>query len=444
MADVCLAAAWRWARGAPRAALRRARSAPTARRTGLAVIGMGKLGGEELNYSSDIDLDLRLRRGRRDRGRRARAASPTASYFAQAVRSIVDDARVGHRGGPRLPRGPAPAPRGALGRADPVAGRLSRLLRRPRRALGAAGPHQGAPLRGRRGGGRRASSSWSGPSSSGPASTRPSCARVREHEAARSTARSGPRTPSAATSSSAAAASARWSSSSRRCSSSTAGDDPWLRERNSLRAIFRLTERGYLSHALGPRCWATRSSTSAPSSTGCRSSTSSRPTRLPEEPRALGPPRPPHGRRAQPPAAARAALHGRAPARDRAACTAAFREFFDARRRPRAARPLRIPSYTALKATGFTDPDRARQNLRLVLEGRPLIPYPAAARPRAGPPASRCCSTRSGRARIPTRPSTSSSASSPRRDRAPPTSSSWPTARSCSPTWSGSARGASC
>ena len=29
------------------------------------------------------------------------------------------------------------------------------------------------------------------------------------------------------------------------------GDDPWLRERNSLRAIFRLTERGYLSPGLG-------------------------------------------------------------------------------------------------------------------------------------------------------------------------------------------------
>ena len=40
------------------------------------------------------------------------------------------------------------------------------------------------------------------------------------------------------------------------------------------------------------------------------------------------------------------------------------------RRRPR------IPSFTALKATGFADPDRARQNLRLVLEGRPLLPYP--------------------------------------------------------------------
>ena len=29
------------------------------------------------------------------------------------------------------------------------------------------------------------------------------------------------------------------------------GDDPWLRERNSLRAIFRLIERGYLGHELG-------------------------------------------------------------------------------------------------------------------------------------------------------------------------------------------------
>jgi glutamate-ammonia-ligase adenylyltransferase len=37
-----------------------------------------------------------------------------------------------------------------------------------------------------------------------------------------------------------------------------------------------------------------------------------------------------------------------------------------------------VPSYTALKATGFADPERARHNLRLVLEGRPLVPYPAA------------------------------------------------------------------
>ena len=57
----------------------------------------------------------------------------------------------------------------------------------------------------------------------------------------------------------------------------------------------------------------------------------------------------------------------------------AFREFFAAP--PAAAGPaVRIPSYTALKATGFAEPDRARQNLRLLLDGRPLTPYPAAAR----------------------------------------------------------------
>jgi glutamate-ammonia-ligase adenylyltransferase len=55
MADVCLAAAWRWTEedlgrrfGQPRA--------EDGTPTGFAVIGMGKLGGDELNYSSDIDL----------------------------------------------------------------------------------------------------------------------------------------------------------------------------------------------------------------------------------------------------------------------------------------------------------------------------------------------------------------------------------------------------
>ncbi|MGH7393016.1 MAG: bifunctional [glutamate--ammonia ligase]-adenylyl-L-tyrosine phosphorylase/[glutamate--ammonia-ligase] adenylyltransferase, partial [Candidatus Rokuibacteriota bacterium] len=55
LADVCLAAAWRLSEaalaaryGAPRAE----DGAPT----GMAIIGMGKLGGDELNYSSDIDL----------------------------------------------------------------------------------------------------------------------------------------------------------------------------------------------------------------------------------------------------------------------------------------------------------------------------------------------------------------------------------------------------
>src|SRR5438093_82385 len=58
MADVCLAAAWWWTEedlvrrfGEPRA--------EDGSPTGFAVIGMGKLGGDELNYSSDIDLVFR-------------------------------------------------------------------------------------------------------------------------------------------------------------------------------------------------------------------------------------------------------------------------------------------------------------------------------------------------------------------------------------------------
>ncbi len=55
LADVCLGAAWRLAEED----LRRRYGEPRAEDgtpTGLAVIGMGKLGGDELNYSSDIDL----------------------------------------------------------------------------------------------------------------------------------------------------------------------------------------------------------------------------------------------------------------------------------------------------------------------------------------------------------------------------------------------------
>ncbi len=65
------------------------------------------------------------------------------------------------------------------------------------------------------------------------------------------------------------------------------GDDPWLREPNSLKAVFRLAERGYLAPALGRDALAGATLTCAPSSTGCRSCTSSRPTRLPREADAL-------------------------------------------------------------------------------------------------------------------------------------------------------------
>jgi [glutamine synthetase] adenylyltransferase / [glutamine synthetase]-adenylyl-L-tyrosine phosphorylase len=38
---------------------------------------------------------------------------------------------------------------------------------------------------------------------------------------------------------------------------------------------------------------------------------------------------------------------------------------------------MRLASLTALRATGFRDPERARHNLQLILEGRPLVPYAA-------------------------------------------------------------------
>ncbi|PYM92104.1 MAG: hypothetical protein DME08_21290 [Candidatus Rokuibacteriota bacterium] len=55
----------------------------------------------------------------------------------------------------------------------------------------------------------------------------------------------------------------------------------------------------------------------------------------------------------------------------------AFSEFFAERPAPRNRR-VRVPSLLALQATGFRDPERARHNLRLILEGRPLVPYEAA------------------------------------------------------------------
>src|SRR5262249_16126531 len=41
---------------------------------------------------------------------------------------------------------------------------------------------------------------------------------------------------------------------------------------------------------------------------------------------------------------------------------------------------VRLPGLLALGATGFADPERARHNLRLILEGRPLVPYAVALR----------------------------------------------------------------
>src|SRR5258705_4985786 len=125
------------------------------------------------------------------------------------------------------------------------------------------------------------------------------------------------------------------------------GDDPWLRERNSLRAIFRLTERGYLSHSLGRELgdalvYLRTVEHRLQILHEVQNHT------LPQELRALRL----LARRmcvAQPPttAARRFMVEHR---RGTTPGARAFRAFFAAPPAA-AARPLRIPSYTALKAT---------------------------------------------------------------------------------------------
>jgi glutamate-ammonia-ligase adenylyltransferase len=154
------------------------------------------------------------------------------------------------------------------------------------------------------------------------------------------------------------------------------GDDPWLRERNSLKALFRLTERGYLAPDLGRRL----------SHALVHLRTVEHRLQilhefqthtLPTNAEALGR----LARRLGQPGAPRTAA--RAFARRHRVVTAtvhrAFRDFF-AESRQRPAPRVRLPSLLALRATGFADPERARHNLRLILEGRPLVPYAGALR----------------------------------------------------------------
>ena len=152
------------------------------------------------------------------------------------------------------------------------------------------------------------------------------------------------------------------------------GDDGWLRERNSLKALFRLTERGYLAPDLGRRL----------SHALVHLRTVEHRLQivhefqthtLPDDPIELGRLARRVGIEAPPRVAARrfAAEH-RAITRD---VHRAFTEFFG--ERPAPARP-RLPSRMALTATGFADPERALQNLRMIVEGRPLVPYPGALR----------------------------------------------------------------
>ena len=154
------------------------------------------------------------------------------------------------------------------------------------------------------------------------------------------------------------------------------GDDPWLRQRNSLKALFRLTERGYLAPDLGRRL----------SHALVHLRTVEHRLQivhefqthtLPDDPVELGRLARRVGIEAAPRVAARRfASDHRAVTRD---VHHAFRQFFGERPAGAPARP-RLPSRVALSATGFADPERALQNLRMIVEGRPLVPYPGALR----------------------------------------------------------------
>lgn len=373
VADVCLAAAWREADSALRAAWGPPR-APDGGETGMAVIGMGKLGGEELNYSSDIDLmfvygedgdtaggpagritngdyftrlsrevvawldtvteegaayrvDLRLRpEGRMGpvilslEGYRAYYAERAELWERQALlkaRVCAGDARVGAQFA-ALAREVVYRPGVDPRVVEAVRATKREIDRHLRRRRGEVGVRDDVKLG--RGG-------------------------IREIEFL-----------------------------VQALQLLYGGDDPWLRERNTLRALFRLTERGYLAPELG------RALTDAyvhlrTVEHRLQIVHELQTHTLPADPVALGRLARRLGVPGPPRQAARTFLarHRRV----RATVHRAFRDFLREQREPAPVR-VRLPSLLALRATGFADPARARENLRLIVEGRPLVPYPRA------------------------------------------------------------------
>ena len=125
------------------------------------MLGLGKLGGLELNYSSDIDLIFLYDERRQDR--RPAADRATIEFFDHLAREIVRLLTENDRVGQRLSRRSAAAARGPA-RADGHERRQrAALLRHPRPHLGAAGLHQGPARRRRPGAGPASFSNSSTP-----------------------------------------------------------------------------------------------------------------------------------------------------------------------------------------------------------------------------------------------------------------------------------------
>ena len=112
------------------------------------ILAFGKLGGEELNYSSDIDLMFVYDEEGETRGKRT-ASIGNDEFFARVVSEVVRLLSRPHRPRPGLSRRSAAAARRPARPAGPLAGQHAVLLRHAGPHLGAAGAHQG-PARRRR------------------------------------------------------------------------------------------------------------------------------------------------------------------------------------------------------------------------------------------------------------------------------------------------------
>jgi glutamate-ammonia-ligase adenylyltransferase len=153
------------------------------------------------------------------------------------------------------------------------------------------------------------------------------------------------------------------------------GQDPWLRERNSLRALHRLAERGYLSWEESGRL--ARAYVFLRTVEHRLQILHALQTHtLPADPDELGKLARRLGYAGDRKAAAQAFLLDYD--RTRRTVRAAFEGFFDA---PGRETPEAPPwSRAAVAAVGFADPERARQNLRLLWEGPALTAVPATVR----------------------------------------------------------------
>ena len=369
LADAVVDAAWqmveeslRSRHGVPRT--------PDGEEVGLAVIGMGKLGGEELNYSSDIDLIFVYGEDGQTSGGPG-GALPNGEYFARMVRGIVTAiesiTEEGHafRVDLRLrPEGRMGAlvlsldgyrayyaeraelwERQALIKARPCAGDE----RVGRRFMDLIRPYVYQPgldrgILGQISGMKRKIDRALKAKGVERRNVKLGIGGIREVEFL-----------------------------AQALQLLYGGDDPWLRERNTLRAIFRLVERGYLPYEVG-RVLGRGYTFLRTVEHRLQILHEFQTHTLPDDPGALGRLARRMGPALHPEQAVRRfAAEYRAITRE---VHQAFTNFFHQAPLAEERGRLRIPSRDALRATGFEDSDRARQNLRLILAGRPLVPYP--------------------------------------------------------------------